>query len=274
MCRATRRSTSAPTPSPSARRSTRWPLLGLTSAPRHTCRTVGAPAPAAVGSVVVSRGRRCCGHGNCRHGNARSARSARPGAAPMTHPRAGPGAPLPRRVREGGGAAPCFAAPRPPSPPPPLRQRQMWPHLHSGLLLLALRVRVRGQPPARGRLLAPARHRRRAVPDRAPVLEGAPSWWGAPPALSDDTAPCARRVPPRAPAAPSHPRSAAKAACKPALASGARRRPPRACGSSPFHRQEFIALIEWMLTVDPQKRPHVKDVLGRVQGMLGGAGAV
>lgn len=175
MCRATRRSTSAPTPSPSARRSTRWPLLGLTSAPRHTCRTVGAPAPAAVGSVVVSRGRRCCGHGRCRHGNARSARSARPGAAPMTHPRAGPGAPLPRRVREGGGAAPCFAAPRPPSPPPPLRQRQMWPHLHSGLLLLALRVRVRGQPPARGRLLAPARHRRRAVPDRAPVLEGAPT---------------------------------------------------------------------------------------------------
>jgi len=40
------------------------------------------------------------------------------------------------------------------------------------------------------------------------------------------------------------------------------------------YSKEFIALIEWMLTVDPQKRPTVVDVIARVQGMLGGANAV
>ena len=42
---------------------------------------------------------------------------------------------------------------------------------------------------------------------------------------------------------------------------------------SPYSK-EFVALIEWMLTVNPQKRPSAKDVLSRVQGMLGGAAAV
>jgi len=36
------------------------------------------------------------------------------------------------------------------------------------------------------------------------------------------------------------------------------------------YSKEFIALIEWMLTVDPQKRPHVKDVIAKVQTMIGG----
>ena len=44
--------------------------------------------------------------------------------------------------------------------------------------------------------------------------------------------------------------------------------------SESIYSQDFVALIEWMLTVDRQKRPPAKDVISRVQGMLGGAAAV